>query len=139
MFTLTQVEGVDGLHAAGVIYRDLKPENILLQTPSRFPRILIADFGFSRSVDKLGSFAVCGTPSYMPPEAIRAVLWQGVREGTAKKGKGKKKVKVEEEEEEREGVDFIKADCWSVGAIVWQMLTCVSSSLSCRPRYDADE
>ena len=40
-----QVEGVDGLHAAGVIYRDLKPENILIGADGH---IVLTDFGLSK-------------------------------------------------------------------------------------------
>ncbi|KAI5120805.1 hypothetical protein M0805_002432 [Coniferiporia weirii] len=39
------VEGVDGLHAAGVIYRDLKPENILIGADGH---IVLTDFGLSK-------------------------------------------------------------------------------------------
>ncbi|KAI0692078.1 kinase-like domain-containing protein, partial [Cerioporus squamosus] len=39
------VEGVEGLHPAGVIYRDLKPENILIGALSH---IILTDFGFSK-------------------------------------------------------------------------------------------
>ncbi|PCH34449.1 hypothetical protein WOLCODRAFT_135720 [Wolfiporia cocos MD-104 SS10] len=39
------VEGVEGLHAAGVIYRDLKPENILIAADGH---IILTDFGLSK-------------------------------------------------------------------------------------------
>ena len=39
------VEGVEGLHAAGVIYRDLKPENILLDYTGH---IALCDFGLCK-------------------------------------------------------------------------------------------
>ncbi|KAJ3495591.1 hypothetical protein NMY22_g19918 [Coprinellus aureogranulatus] len=39
------VEGVEGLHAAGVIYRDLKPENILIAGDGH---IVLTDFGLSK-------------------------------------------------------------------------------------------
>jgi serum/glucocorticoid-regulated kinase 2 len=39
------VEGLEGLHAAGVIYRDLKPENILLASDGH---IVLTDFGLSK-------------------------------------------------------------------------------------------
>ncbi|CCM07178.1 uncharacterized protein FIBRA_09519 [Fibroporia radiculosa] len=39
------VEGVEGLHAAGVIYRDLKPENILIAADGH---IVLTDFGLSK-------------------------------------------------------------------------------------------
>ncbi|THU96880.1 hypothetical protein K435DRAFT_858139 [Dendrothele bispora CBS 962.96] len=39
------VEGVEGLHTAGVIYRDLKPENILIGADGH---IVLTDFGLSK-------------------------------------------------------------------------------------------
>ncbi|KAF8555140.1 hypothetical protein OG21DRAFT_948454 [Imleria badia] len=39
------VEGVEGLHMAGVIYRDLKPENILIGADGH---IVLTDFGLSK-------------------------------------------------------------------------------------------
>jgi serum/glucocorticoid-regulated kinase 2 len=39
------VEGVEGLHRAGVIYRDLKPENILIGVDGH---IVLTDFGLSK-------------------------------------------------------------------------------------------
>lgn len=39
------VEGLEGLHAAGVIHRDLKPENILLASDGH---IVLTDFGLSK-------------------------------------------------------------------------------------------
>ncbi len=39
------VEGVEGLHKAGVIYRDLKPENVLIGADGH---IILSDFGLSK-------------------------------------------------------------------------------------------
>ena len=39
------VEGVEGLHRAGVIYRDLKPENVLIGSDGH---IVLSDFGLSK-------------------------------------------------------------------------------------------
>lgn len=43
-YTAEIVEGVEGLHAAGVIYRDLKPENVLLAQDGH---IVLVDFGLA--------------------------------------------------------------------------------------------
>jgi serine/threonine protein kinase len=50
---LSQVlEGVQALHAQGVIHRDLKPNNILLSdAEGAHPRVKITDFGISRWFD----------------------------------------------------------------------------------------
>ncbi|KAH8094774.1 hypothetical protein DFH11DRAFT_1738329 [Phellopilus nigrolimitatus] len=55
------VEGVDGLHAAGVIYRDLKPENILIGADGH---IVLTDFGLSKEFPRRTSAITApATPS----------------------------------------------------------------------------
>ncbi|KAJ6489628.1 hypothetical protein C8R47DRAFT_1177224 [Mycena vitilis] len=55
------VEGVEGLHAAGVIYRDLKPENILIGGDGH---IVLTDFGLSKEFPRRTSTVTApSTPS----------------------------------------------------------------------------
>ncbi|KAF8640638.1 hypothetical protein AX17_000295 [Amanita inopinata Kibby_2008] len=55
------VEGVEGLHAAGVIYRDLKPENILIGADGH---IVLTDFGLSKEFPRRpASIMAPSTPS----------------------------------------------------------------------------
>ncbi|KAF8305243.1 kinase-like protein, partial [Clavulina sp. PMI_390] len=81
-------------------HRVLQPENILLRSTGRFPQLIIADLGYSRPITELehDEVGMAGTPCYLPPEAIRAV-YEPMR------------------------IDFALADCWSVGVIIYQMLT----------------
>lgn len=54
------MEGVEGLHAAGVIYRDLKPENILIGADGH---IVLTDFGLSKEFPRrMTSAAAPSTP-----------------------------------------------------------------------------
>eukprot|EP00929_Paragymnodinium_shiwhaense_P039655 TRINITY_DN20815_c0_g1_i1.p1 TRINITY_DN20815_c0_g1~~TRINITY_DN20815_c0_g1_i1.p1 ORF type:complete len:696 (-),score=135.35 TRINITY_DN20815_c0_g1_i1:207-2294(-) len=85
--------GLCVLHGENVIHRDLKPQNILLSNDSNDPIIKIADFGFARALQPMDMAAtVCGSPLYMAPEILRHEPY-----GT-------------------------KADLWSVGAILFEML-----------------
>lgn len=60
-------EGLEAIHAAGVVHRDLKPSNVLLAADG--PRII--DFGISRAAEGAGftrAGFVAGSPGFMSPE-----------------------------------------------------------------------
>ena len=60
-------EGLNAIHAAGVVHRDLKPANVLLAEDG--PRVI--DFGISRAADASAltrTGLVVGSPGYMSPE-----------------------------------------------------------------------
>ena len=64
--------GLEALHAAGILHRDLKPSNVLV-TPGH--RVVVIDFGLATSFDwlrlqgtQLQEFA--GTFAYMAPEQV---------------------------------------------------------------------
>ncbi len=95
-------------HQRGILHRDLKPANILLQgigddhapvgdLTSLIP--FVTDFGLAKRIDGdsalTGSGQLVGTPSYMAPEQ------------TAPRGRG----------------DTTAADVYSLGAILYEMLT----------------
>ncbi|KAH9485365.1 Serine/threonine-protein kinase cds1 [Psilocybe cubensis] len=84
------------IHAKGVTHRDLKPENVLL-TADKPPKVKVADFGLAKVVDSLTMLrTMCGTPSYLAPEVVRS--------------------------DNIHGYDNL-VDSWSVGVIVFSMLT----------------
>ncbi len=60
-------EGLNAIHAAGVVHRDLKPANVLLAEDG--PRVI--DFGISRAVEASAlthTGFVVGSPGFMSPE-----------------------------------------------------------------------
>ena len=60
-------EGLNAIHAAGVVHRDLKPANVLLAADG--PRVI--DFGISRAVEASAlthTGLVVGSPGFMSPE-----------------------------------------------------------------------
>lgn len=60
-------EGLQAIHAAGLVHRDLKPSNVLLADDG--PRVI--DFGISRAAEAsvlTQSGTVMGSPGYMSPE-----------------------------------------------------------------------
>lgn len=93
-YTKQMLEGVCFLHSQDIIHRDIKGSNVLLD---REGNVKLADFGLSKMIEKVGSktnlATSCGSPYWMAPE----IFWG--------EGYGR------------------KADIWSLGCTVVEMLT----------------
>lgn len=95
--TFQVCEAMAYIHSLGVTHRDLKPENILL-TKDTPPMVKVADFGLAKAVDSLTMLrTMCGTPTYLAPEVVS-------------------------QEPGNEGYQQV-VDSWSVGVIVFSMIT----------------
>lgn len=83
------------MHLQSVTHRDMKPENILLVSNQMNDfRVKIADLGFAQQFDKeKGLELVLGTPLYMAPELVQHQKYSE------------------------------KVDVWSLGVIVYQLLS----------------
>ncbi|KAL8039316.1 hypothetical protein ABFS82_10G027000 [Erythranthe guttata] len=87
-------EGLKVLHKNDLVHRDLKPQNLLLSTNGDNSVLKIADFGFARSLPSRGlAETLCGSPLYMAPEIMELKKYDA------------------------------KADLWSVGTILFQLVT----------------
>jgi len=64
---LQTLEGLEYLHAQGVVHRDLKPANILLDFDNT---VYLTDFGIPQVMESAFSSMIVGTPEYLSPEAI---------------------------------------------------------------------
>gem|GEM_PF-591639 len=90
-------------HKAGIVHRDLKPDNLFVAArPDGTPLIKVLDFGISKIMQAPGQTGLSqtktsvamGSPAYMAPEQMRSA----------------------------KHVDH-RADLWSLGAILYQMLS----------------
>eukprot|EP01006_Ploeotia_vitrea_P050313 TRINITY_DN67445_c2_g1_i1.p1 TRINITY_DN67445_c2_g1~~TRINITY_DN67445_c2_g1_i1.p1 ORF type:complete len:515 (+),score=66.54 TRINITY_DN67445_c2_g1_i1:141-1547(+) len=96
LFTRQILQGLHYLHSHGIVHRDIKGDNILVDENGV---IKLADFGCSKQLNDLcskshGCCTMVGTPYWMAPEVI-----------TDESGYG------------------FKADIWSVGCTVVEMMT----------------
>jgi serine/threonine protein kinase len=107
-YVMQACEALAVAHSAGVTHRDIKPENLFLTRQGDLERIKLLDFGISKATltgkvfgDELSgaeNSCLLGTPLYMSPEQIRA---------TAE-------------------VDH-RADIWSLGAVLYELITAHSA------------
>ncbi|GMT22456.1 hypothetical protein PFISCL1PPCAC_13753, partial [Pristionchus fissidentatus] len=62
---------VQYMHDNGVVHRDLKPENLLYYNSDDDSKIMISDFGLSKTEDSGIMATACGTPGYVAPEVLQ--------------------------------------------------------------------
>jgi serine/threonine protein kinase len=89
------------IHAAGVMHRDIKLENVLIDNCEDVTSVKLADFGFAAICDPSSAPSlkdVYGTPQYVAPEIILA----------------------------HSPMYGNKADMWSLGVLLFIMLTGMS-------------
>lgn len=96
LYLATIAKAVHHAHLAGVLHRDLKPSNLLLGDDGR---LMVTDFGLARRFDDTTNLTLTGTtlgtPGYQPPEQISG----------------------------RHGAATIQSDIYSLGAVLYHLLT----------------
>lgn len=101
-------EALEAAHEKGIVHRDLKPANVMI-TPTGLVKVL--DFGLATVLE--GSISSGGDPSNAPTLTMGSTQ-SGLIVGTA--------AYMSPEQAAGKPVDR-RADIWSYGAVVWEMLT----------------
>ncbi|KAM8757562.1 calcium/calmodulin-dependent protein kinase IGa isoform 2-T2 [Acanthopagrus schlegelii] len=86
------LQAVSYLHENSIVHRDLKPENLLYYNTDENSKIMVSDFGLSKTLEHGVMSTACGTPGYVAPEVL------------AQKPYSK------------------AVDCWSIGVITYILL-----------------
>ncbi|XP_018517275.1 calcium/calmodulin-dependent protein kinase type 1D [Lates calcarifer] len=86
------LQAVSYLHENSIVHRDLKPENLLYYNTDENAKIMVSDFGLSKTLEHGVMSTACGTPGYVAPEVL------------AQKPYSK------------------AVDCWSIGVITYILL-----------------
>ncbi|RCN45458.1 kinase domain protein [Ancylostoma caninum] len=68
---LQVLHAVAFMHENGVVHRDLKPENLLYFNQDEDSKIMVSDFGLSKTEDSGVMATACGTPGYVAPEVLQ--------------------------------------------------------------------
>ncbi|KAG7229501.1 hypothetical protein INR49_031925 [Caranx melampygus] len=87
------LQAVSYLHENSIVHRDLKPENLLYYSTDENAKIMVSDFGLSKTLEHGVMSTACGTPGYVAPEVL------------AQKPYSK------------------AVDCWSIGVITYILLS----------------
>jgi serine/threonine-protein kinase len=100
-YVMQAIEALAEAHAVGIVHRDLKPGNLFLARRADGTRLIkVLDFGISKHTAAAGEAALTrtssliGSPLYMSPEQMRSARTVDAR-----------------------------ADIWSLGAIMFELLT----------------
>jgi tRNA A-37 threonylcarbamoyl transferase component Bud32 len=105
-FMIQIVDGLAFMHGRGIVHRDLKADNVLIDTNTG--TVKLADFGTAKSLGNQAGASraaqtMIGTPLFMAPEVLMPMM-------------------SEEELAEDETGYGMKADIWSLGIMVAEVL-----------------
>ncbi|KAF9429431.1 hypothetical protein BGZ76_001312 [Entomortierella beljakovae] len=120
--TIKQVlTGLAAIHAKNIVHLDINPSNLMITHSER--DVVIIDFGLSTAVDPSARIPVCGTTGYIAPEILNPErFYKDIEEEQVDVNDVEKNQKTLTETTTTTKYDHIKADMYSLGVILGEML-----------------
>ncbi len=103
-------EALEEAHEKGIVHRDLKPQNVKVTAGGR---VKVLDFGLAKAMDSGSAAAMASVDLANSPTVTFGATREGVILGTAA---------YMAPEQARGGAVDRRADIWSFGVVLWEML-----------------
>jgi serine/threonine protein kinase len=120
--------GLAFLHARGIVHRDIKSSNLLVDDDLR---VKVADFGFATVKQDNCTMTRCGSPSWTAPEVLAPVFTSAAESGRNGDDDNGDDDDDDDDDDDKsadvvvvdERVYSEKADVYSFGIVMWEVLT----------------
>jgi serine/threonine protein kinase len=112
--------GIAFLHSKGIVHRDIKSSNLLVDDNLS---VKVGDFGFATAKHDNGTMTRCGTPSWTAPEVLAPSSLATAQGSSSEHSDSDVEMKTKTKTKAKTGAVSEKADVYSFGIVMWEVLT----------------